>query len=140
MKIIITSLYANPIHPGHVEYLEQSKQLGDKLIVIVNNDIQQQIKIGKIFQNQNFRLKIIKSLKVVDEVFLSIDKDSSVCNSIQTVFEDQKYYYPESEIIFAKGGDRFIGNIPEVEICNKLGIKIVDGLGEKIHSSTEYRN
>lgn len=139
MKIIITSLYANPIHPGHIEYLEQSKQLGDKLIVIVNNDLQQQLKIGSIFQDEKFRLKIINSLKVVDEVFLSIDKDPSVCKSIQTVFEDQKYYHPESEIIFAKGGDRFIGNIPEVEICNRLGIKIVDGLGEKIHSSTEYR-
>jgi cytidyltransferase-like protein len=139
MKIIITSLYANPLHPGHVEYLEQSKQLGDKLITIVNNDYQQYLKIGKIFQNEEFRIKIVKSLKCVDEVFLSIDNDPSVCESIRLLYQDQKYYHPDAEIIFAKGGDRFVGNIPEVEVCNQLGIKIVDGLGDKIHSSTDYR-
>ena len=139
MKIILTSLYANPVHPGHIEYLYMAKNLGDKLVVIVNNDFQQNLKIGKIYQNENFRLNIIKSLKPVDEVFLSVDKDPSVCKSIETLYNDQKYYYPEAEIIFAKGGDRFIGNIPEVEICNRLGIKIIDGLGEKIYSSTEYR-
>ena len=139
MKIILTSLYANPIHPGHIEYLYMAKNLGDKLVVIVNNDYQQNLKIGKIYQNENFRLNIIKSLKPVDEVFLSIDKDPSVCKSIETLYNDQKYYYPEAEIIFAKGGDRFISNIPEVQVCNRLGINIIDGLGEKIYSSTEYR-
>lgn len=139
MKIILASLYANPLHPGHIEYLEKSKQLGDKLIVIINNDHQQYLKIGKIFQNEEFRTTIVKSLKCVDEVFLSIDNDKSVCQSIRLLYEDQKYYHPDSEIIFAKGGDRFVGNIPEVDICNELGIKIVDGLGDKIHSSTEYR-
>lgn len=139
MKIIITSLYANPIHPGHIEYLERSKQLGDKLIAIVNNDIQQKLKVGKIYQDQEFRCKIIKSLRCVDEIFLAIDNDSSVCESIKTIFKDQTYYYPSAEILFAKGGDRFIGNIPEVNICNDLGIKIIDGLGDKIHSSSDYR-
>ncbi len=139
MKIILASLYANPIHPGHIEYLYMSKNLGDKLIVIVNNDLQQKLKIGKVYQDQNFRLNIIKSIKPVDKVFLSIDEDPSVCKSIEAIYNDQKYYHPEAEIIFAKGGDRFIGNIPEVEVCNRLGINIVDGLGEKIHSSTEYR-
>ena len=56
MKIILTSLYANPIHPGHIEYLYMAKNLGDKLVVIVNNDFQQNLKIGKIYQNENFRL------------------------------------------------------------------------------------
>ena len=138
-KIIITSMYANPIHPGHVECLEQSKMLGDYLIVIVNNDEQQKMKIGKVFQDEKFREKIIASIKPVDETFLSIDKDPSVCASIEKVFHDVTKRHPDAEVFFSKGGDRFVGNIPEVDVCNRLGIKIVDGLGKKIHSSTDFR-
>jgi cytidyltransferase-like protein len=139
MIIVITSLYANPIHPGHIEYLENSKKLGDKLISIVNNDKQQILKIGKVFQNSDFRLKVVQSLKPVDEVFLSIDQDPSVCASIELIVNSQREIIPEAKFIFAKGGDRFIGNIPEVDVCKKLGIKIIDGLGEKIFSSTDFR-
>jgi len=138
-KIIITSMYANPIHPGHVECLEQSKQLGDYLIVIVNNDEQQKLKIGKVFQEENFREKIISSIKPVDETFLSIDKDSSVCESIRKVHKIIKNRWPDSEFFFSKGGDRFVGNIPEVNVCKELNIEIVDGLGKKIYSSTNFR-
>ena len=71
--------------------------------------------------------KILKALKFVDEVFLSIDEDASVVNSLGMIKPD----------IFAKGGDRFSDEIPETEICNRLGIKIIDGLGEKIQSSSD---
>jgi len=141
MKVVITSMYANPIHPGHIECLEMARKLGDKLVVIVNNDQQQLLKIGKIFQDQDFRMKVIGSLRVVDEVMLSVDTDASVCESIETVvINEQIVLGIDTEFIFAKGGDRFVGNIPEVEICNKLGVKIVDGLGAKTHNSTEFRN
>lgn len=139
MKIVIASLYANPLHPGHIEYLENAKALGDKLIVIINNDFQQLLKIGKIFQNSEFRTKIVQSLKCVDEVFLAIDQDPSVCASIELIVNSQREVTPDAEFIFAKGGDRFIGNIPEVDTCTRLGVKIIDGLGEKIFSSTDYR-
>jgi cytidyltransferase-like protein len=141
MKIVITSMYANPIHPGHIECLEMAKKLGDKLIVIVNNDLQQKLKIGKIFQDEDFRMQIIKALRVVDDVILSVDMDGSVCQSIETIVLNETLVLGDDvEFIFAKGGDRFVSNIPEVEICNKLGIKIVDGLGAKTHNSTEFRN
>jgi cytidyltransferase-like protein len=141
MKIVITSMYANPIHPGHIECLEMAKKLGDKLVVIVNNDHQQKLKIGKIFQDEDFRMQIIKALRVVDDVVLSVDTDSSVCQSIEAVVLHETLVLGDDvEFIFAKGGDRFVSNIPEVEICNKLGIKIVDGLGAKTHNSTEFRN
>lgn len=139
--VVITSMYANPIHPGHIECLEMARELGDKLVVIVNNDHQQQLKIGKIFQDQDFRMKVVSSLRVVDVVFLSIDMDGSVCQSIETVVLNQKMVLGEdTKFIFAKGGDRFVSNIPEVEVCNKLGVKIVDGLGAKTHNSTDFRN
>jgi D-beta-D-heptose 7-phosphate kinase/D-beta-D-heptose 1-phosphate adenosyltransferase len=139
--VVITSMYANPIHPGHIECLEMARELGDKLVVIVNNDHQQELKIGKIFQDQDFRMKVVSSLRVVDDVLLSIDMDGSVCQSIETVVLNQKMVLGENtKFIFAKGGDRFVSNIPEVEVCNKLAIKIVDGLGAKTHNSTDFRN
>jgi len=126
-KIIAASGYFDPFHVGHLEYLEKAKQLGDKLIVIVNNDIQIKLKKDSVFMSQEDRMKIIKALKCVDEVFLSIDTDRSVCKSLEAVKPD----------IFAKGGDRTIDEIPETPICNKLGIKIIDGLGEKIRASSD---
>lgn len=132
-------MYGNPIHPGHVECLSLAKDLGDYLIVIVNNDAQQILKIGTIYQNESFRSKIIFSLKPVDEVFLSIDKDPTVCKSIEAVVLSARSRWDSPQIIFAKGGDRFISNIPEVDICSRLGVSIVDGLGDKIWNSTNFR-
>ena len=126
MKIVATSGYFDPLHIGHIECLELAKQLGDKLIVIVNNDFQAKLKKGKSFMIQEDRMKIISALECVDEVFLSIDKDETQCDSL-------KYLNPD---IFAKGGDRMSSEIPESTLCRELGIKIVDGLGEKIRSSS----
>lgn len=125
--IVATSGYFDPLHVGHVEYLRKAKALGDKLIVIVNNDKQAVLKKGYEFMPFAERVEIVKSLKFVDEVFLSIDEDKSVCKSLEAVKPD----------IFAKGGDRLSTNIPEAEICKKLGIKIADGLGNKIQSSSD---
>tara|TARA_Y100000310_G_C20462780_1_gene706162 strand:+ start:41 stop:463 length:423 start_codon:yes stop_codon:yes gene_type:complete len=126
-KVVVASGYFDPIHIGHIEYLEKAKELGDKLIVIVNNDVQIRLKKGKSFMSQEDRMKIVSSLRCVDEVFLSIDEDKSVCRSLEAIKPN----------IFAKGGDRTIDEIPETPICRELGIQIIDGLGEKIRSSSE---
>jgi D-beta-D-heptose 7-phosphate kinase/D-beta-D-heptose 1-phosphate adenosyltransferase len=133
MKIIIASGYFDPIHVGHIEYLKLAKELGDKLIVILNSDYQCKLKKGKSFMPQSERKIILKSLKFVDEVFDSIDKDKSVCNSIRAIAEK----FHGEEIIFAKGGDRFSYEIPEAKICREKGIKIMDNLGKKIQSSSK---
>lgn len=73
--LVITSMYANPIHPGHIECIEKCSELGDDLFVIVNNDKQQLLKTGKIFQNEDFRMKVVSSIKCVNEVILSLDED-----------------------------------------------------------------
>ena len=125
--IVVASGYFDPLHLGHVEYLTFAKQLGNKLIVILNNDEQAKLKKGKSFMKLEERKKILEALKCVDEVFVSIDLDPSVCKSLEAIKPD----------IFAKGGDRFIHEIPESGICEKCGIKIVDGLGDKIQSSSE---
>ena len=127
MKRVVTSGYFDPLHVGHLECLELAKKLGDKLIVIVNSDFQAKLKKGKSFMNEKDRMKIISALKCVDEVFLSIDKDKSQCESL-------KYLKPD---IFAKGGDRTSDEIPEAKVCRDFNIKIIDGLGAKIRSSSE---
>ena len=128
MIVVATSGYFDPIHVGHIECLELASQLGDKLIVIVNSDFQAKLKKGKSFMSQDDRMKIVSSLRFVDEVFLSIDKDSTQCDSLRFLKPD----------IFAKGGDRTAKEIPEISVCNDLGIEIVDGLGKKIRSSSEF--
>ena len=125
---IVTSGYFDPLHVGHIECLELAKELGNELIVIVNSDYQAQLKKGKSFMSEQDRMKIVSSLKCVDNVFLSIDKDKSISESL-------RYLNPD---IFAKGGDRTSDEIPEAKVCKEMNIKIVDGLGKKIRSSSEY--
>lgn len=137
MKIIITSMYANPIHPGHIECCELAKQLGDQLWVIVNSDYQAFLKRGKpSFQDEAFRLCVVGALKPVDRAVLATDKDGSVCETLERLINEARQLQA-SEVIFAKGGDRFASEIPERVICDRLNVKIVDGLGEKTHSSSE---
>ena len=124
--IVCCSGYFNPLHAGHIEYFEKSKMLGNKLVVIVNNDKQAILKKGSSFMPENERLKIIRSLKVVDMAVLSIDEDKSVCKTLECI----------SPNIFTNAGDQTNEKIPEKTICEKLNIKLVDGLGEKIQSSS----
>jgi len=123
---VACSGYFNPLHKGHVEYLQRAKALGDYLVVIVNSDLQRKLKGSKEFMDEQERVYIVSALKCVDEVFLSIDEDATVCRSIEAVAPD----------VFAKGGDRFASEIPEAEVCRRLGIKMIDGLGDKVQSSS----
>lgn len=140
--IVITSWYFNPIHPGHIECLELCKELGDELRVIVNNDKQVIDKTGKqeVFQDQDFRMRIVSALKVVDQVILAVDQDGSVCESIKYISNlIRKKYWEDIKIIFGKWWDRFADNIPEVQVCKDLNIEIKDWLWAKTHNSSEYR-
>jgi len=124
--VVAASGYFDPLHVGHIEYLKLAKDEGDELVVIVNNDYQTGLKKGKSFMPAKERKRILEELRCVDRVVESIDYDRSVCKTIEMLKPD----------IFAKGGDRNAGNIPEREICERYGIKIISGLGEKIQSSS----
>jgi len=126
MKIVCASGYFDPLHIGHIEYLKKAKDLGDQLVVIVNNDKQSRFKKGFCFMNERERLSIIRSLSFVDFALISLDQDKSVCKTLAMLRPD----------IFAKGGDRFRDNIPEKLTCDNNGIEIVSGLGVKIQSSS----
>ena len=127
MKKIAVSGYFDPIHVGHIEYINNAKKLGDWLVVIVNNNNQCALKKGKYFMDEKDRVLIVKNIKAVDEVFLSIDQDKTVCKSLKKVNPD----------VFANGGDRKNYEIPESKVCKENNILIIDGLGDKIRSSSD---
>jgi D-beta-D-heptose 7-phosphate kinase/D-beta-D-heptose 1-phosphate adenosyltransferase len=124
---VAVSGYFDPIHVGHLEFLELAKKLGDNLIVIINNNLQAELKKGSTFMDEKDRMEIVAALRCVDEVFLSIDTDKSVCKSLERIKPD----------IFANGGDRSLDEIPETAVMKKYNIKMVDGLGLKIRSSSD---
>lgn len=132
-KLIIVSGYFNPLHKGHLELFHQAKSKGDKLFVIVNSDHQRNLKGSKEFQDEKERIIIIKNLRVVDYSMISIDKDKTQIETIEYIYS---LYNIEYDIAFANGGDQNNNSIPEASICKKLGIKLIDGLGDKIQSSS----
>jgi D-beta-D-heptose 7-phosphate kinase/D-beta-D-heptose 1-phosphate adenosyltransferase len=132
-KAIIVSGYFNPIHKGHLEYFNKAKALTDQLFVIVNSDLQRELKGSREFQKEAERLFIVQNIKAVDKAIISIDTDRTVCNSIAHLY---KKFNQEFDICFANGGDQDNKSIPEASICNKLGIQLIDGLGDKIQSSS----
>ena len=110
--IVIASGYFNPAHTGHLDYLENAKDLGDLLFVIVNNDRQVELKGSQCFTGEDQRTRIIQALECVDQALVSVDFDRS------------------------NGGDQKSG-VPEEEFCMRAGIQMVYGVGgEKTESSS----
>lgn len=132
-KAIIVSGYFNPLHKGHIELFVKAKEHGDYLFVIVNNDNQRSLKGSKEFMLESERILIIESLTITDKIILSVDKDLSVCATLEKVFND---FGSQFELFFANGGDQNIDTSPEVPVCKKYGIGLIDGLGRKIQSSS----
>jgi len=133
LKGIIVSGYFNPLHKGHIELFNKAKEDKESLFVIVNNDYQRNLKGSKEFMLEDERLLIVDSLKITDTVLLSIDTDRTVCKTIQKIYDD---FSDRFDLSFANGGDQNIEIIPEKKICNKLGINLIDGLGNKVQSSS----
>lgn len=132
-KAIIVSGYFNPLHKGHLELFEKAKEAGDQLWVIVNSDLQRELKGSKEFMDESERLTIINAIKYVDKALISIDKDKTQCATLAYLADN---YNKDFELFFANGGDQNNESIPEVPICKEKGIGLLEGLGAKIQSSS----
>jgi len=132
-KAIIVSGYFNPLHKGHLELFEKAKASGDQLWVIVNSDHQRKLKGSKEFMDENERLIIVKAIGIVDKALISIDKDKTQCVTLGDLADK---FSSEYELYFANGGDQINDSIPEVPVCMEKGIGLLEGLGEKIQSSS----
>jgi len=126
-KIVVSGGF-DPVHIGHIRLFQEAKKLG-YLIVILNSDEFLIRKKGQPFMPFQERKKILESIKYIDKVVECIDKDQTVCKTLKKIKPD----------IFANGGDRTSSNIPEIEVCEKLGIKMIFGVGgQKIRSSSQF--
>jgi len=122
----------DPIHIGHVRMFERARALGDKLVVILNNDNWLRAKKQHVFMPEAERREVIAALRSVDEVVVTghgvNPTDMSVCAELAAIKPD----------IFANGGDRKLDNIPEVPVCEAIGCKMIFNIGDggKIQSSS----
>lgn len=132
-KAVIVSGYFNPLHKGHLELFEKAKEVGDILIVIVNNDKQREMKGSQFFQDQDERIRIIRALSIVDMAWISVDKDSTQNETLRLMVDK---FYGSMKLAFANGGDQNNDTIPEADICRMFDIELIDGLGDKIQSSS----
>jgi cytidyltransferase-like protein len=134
MKLVIVSGFFNPLHGGHLDMIQAAAKLGDRLVVIVNNDVQQVLKKDKIILSQDNRYRLITALRDVDEVILAVDEDPPVIETLRIIAKT----HPYDELIFANGGDRDSEKaIPETEVCNEYGIKLVFGVGFEVRGLTK---
>ncbi|OVE78959.1 hypothetical protein BVY00_01505 [bacterium G20] len=130
-KIVATSGGFDPIHPGHISCIIESKKYGDTLVVIVNGDAFLTAKKGRPFQNLKTRCQIVSGIREVDYVIpFEIEGDQTVGKALKALKPD----------VFTKGGDRVDEKtIPEWQICKEHDIKIISGVGEdKLWSSSQF--
>lgn len=132
-KAIIVSGYFNPLHKGHLELFEKAKKEGDVLWIIVNSDLQRQLKGSKAFMEENERLTIVSAIKYIDKALISIDKDKTQCQTLAFLAKENS---TEFDLYFANGGDQNNECIPESHVCKENGIGLIEGLGDKIQSSS----
>lgn len=137
MKTVIVSGYFNPLHIGHIRMFQAAAKLGDRVVAVVNNDKQQLMKKGKIIMNENERLDIVAAIRYVDMAWLATDVDRTVCQTLLDISTHRMF--ADDELIFANGGDRDDSKkVPEADICERAGIKMVFDCGgiDKLNSST----
>ena len=132
-KAVIVSGYFNPLHKGHLELFEKAKAAGDQLWVIVNSDLQRELKGSKEFMDENERLTIVSAIKYVDKALVSVDQDKTQCATLTHLADN---YNKDFDLFFANGGDQNNESIPEVAVCREKGIGLLEGLGDKIQSSS----
>ncbi len=126
--IVATSGGFDPIHPGHISCLIESKKYGDTLAVIVNGDAFLRNKKGKAFQDLATRCSVVSAIRGVDYVIpFEIANDQTVSVALDQI----------KPHIFTKGGDRIDEtSIPEWSVCQKNNIKIISGVGLAKHWSS----
>lgn len=130
-KIVLATGGFDPLHSGHLSYLQNAKNLGDRLIVGINSDAWLERKKGRAFMPWAERAAIVGALEMVDEVIAFDDDDGSARDACMKV----RIQYRSDTVIFANGGDRTAKNIPEMDVA---GITFAFGVGgvHKANSSS----
>ena len=137
MRVVVISGYFNPIHTGHLDYIKAASKLGDKLVVIVNNDEQVKLKGSAPFMDVYDRIRIVNSIKGVDRVVLSIDTGKAVTKTLESIYNEPAVDYFFDSMVFANGGDVTPSNSREEYFCQSKKIDTAYNVGgEKTDSSS----
>jgi cytidyltransferase-like protein len=136
-KASIVSGYFNPLHQGHLDLFEEAAARSGYLIVIVNNDRQQTLKKGRIIQVADVRARIVRALRVVDDVYVAVEDGPGIDGSFDAI----RAAYPDTELEFCNGGDRRdVEDLPAEEMVaaqrNKITLHYGIGGTDKADSST----
>lgn len=131
MKVVVVTGGFDPVHSGHISYLNHADHLGDFLVVGLNSDEWLARKKGRPFMSWHERMVVLDNLHMVDRVIEFDDSDGTAIDAILKV----KEMFPEDEIIFANGGDRTAANIPEMAV-NDVIFKFGVGGDNKANSSS----
>tara|TARA_R100000322_G_scaffold6269_1_gene4631 strand:- start:384 stop:824 length:441 start_codon:yes stop_codon:yes gene_type:complete len=118
MKIVATNGCFDIIHAGHVQFLNEAKQLGDKLIVGLNSDksVKKLKGDSRPYNTEQNRAEVLLALECVDQVIIF---DSIDCRDFL------KRVRPD---VYVKGGDYTIDTLPECEketifsVCKEIKI------------------
>jgi cytidyltransferase-like protein len=131
-KVVAVSGGFDPIHIGHVRLFNEAKMLGEWLVVIINNDNWLIRKKGYVFMPEDERKEIVEAFKAVDQVVISSHQPNPQDMSVS---KELRKIRPH---IFANGGDRGPGSIPEDMVCDEIRCQMVFnvGTGAKIQSSS----
>ncbi|AUI63580.1 MULTISPECIES: adenylyltransferase/cytidyltransferase family protein [Amycolatopsis] len=136
-KASIVSGYFNPLHQGHLDLFEDAQARSGYLIVIVNNDHQQVLKKGRVIQTEDIRARIVRALRIVDDVYVAVEQGPGINESFDLI----RAAYPDTELEFCNGGDRrSVDELPadEIEAGARNNIALLYGIGgtDKADSST----
>ncbi|WET80556.1 adenylyltransferase/cytidyltransferase family protein [Amycolatopsis sp. QT-25] len=136
-KASIVSGYFNPLHQGHLDLFEAAQARSGYLIVVVNNDHQQVLKKGRVIQTEDIRARIVRALRIVDDVYVAVEQGPGINESFDLI----RAQYPDTELEFCNGGDRRnVDELPadEVEAGARNNISMIYGIGgtDKADSST----
>lgn len=136
-KASIVSGYFNPLHQGHLDMIEAAAARTGYLIVIVNNDRQQILKKGRVIQEQDVRARIVRALRVVDDVYVAVEDGPGLDGTFDLI----RSHYPDTVLEFCNGGDRRnVDDLPaeEMAAAERNSISLHYGVGgtEKADSST----
>jgi cytidyltransferase-like protein len=141
-KVILISGGFDPVHKGHIECINNAKELAEQVWIGLNNDEWLKRKKGRAFMNEDERSFIMSNLKNVDWVYVMNPKDHLDNTAIDFIEKSKRKYIrengdlPRSVMAFGNGGDRTETTTPENSVCDVLGIDSVWGLGDKVQSSS----